>query len=120
MKVKIKFSDEDIVDALVGALEGGSNYWYYLPDTDMVAKIEDKSFTEAIIIAALNGAVIPVNDLEMQEDEPEFLGNISKENIERGLKLYIEDGREFDPGEMDADDSDVLFQFVVMGEIVYG
>lgn len=119
MEVKIEFKDEDIVDALVGAFEGGSNYWYYLPNTDMVEKIEGKFKSECFTLSALNGAVIPVNDLEMEEDEPTLLGYISKENIERGLKLYIEDGRTFDPGEMDADDSDVLLQFIVMGEIVY-
>lgn len=117
METKIEFKDEAIVDALVGALEGGSNYWYFLPDLSMVKKYEDKCKSENIILSALAGETIPVNDAE---DETEFLGNISKENIERGLKLFIEDGRDFDPEEMDADDSDVLFQFIVMGEIVFG
>ena len=43
MMVKIKFSNENIVDALIGALEGGSNYWYFLPDVSMVKKIDNKS-----------------------------------------------------------------------------
>lgn len=120
MEITTELRNEAIVDALIGAFEGGSNYWYYLPNTDMVEKIEGKALSERITLSALNGAVIPVNDLEMEEDEPTLLGYISKENIERGLKLYIEDGRGFDPDEMDADDSDVLLQFIVMGEIIFG
>ena len=42
MMVKIKFNNENIADALIGALEGGSNYWYFLPDVSMVKKIDNK------------------------------------------------------------------------------
>ena len=49
-----------------------------------------------------------------------FLGNISKQNISRGIKLYIKSGRSFDVENMDAIDMDILFQYVVMGDIVFG
>ena len=116
MKIKeIKIENEDIIDVIVTALEGGSNYWYNLPDLSMVDKIAGKAQSERIAISALNGKVIPVYDLE---DEDEHLGDLSLENIERGIKLYIEDGREFDAG-MDADEADVLFQYMVLGEITF-
>ena len=117
MKIKaIEISNEDIVNVIVTALEGGSNYWYNLPDLSMVDRVKGKSQSENIALSALNGKAIPVNDLE---DEDEHLGDLSAENIERGIKLFIEDGREFDAG-IDADEADVLFQFMVMGEIVFG
>ena len=116
MKIKqLEIKDEDIIDVIVTALEGGSNYWYNLPDLSMVEKIAGKAKSERIAISALNGKSIPVYDIE---EEDEHLGDISAENIERGIKLYIEDGREFDAG-MDADEADVLFQYMVMGEITF-
>ena len=75
MMVKIKFSNENIVHALIGALEGGSNYWYFLPDVSMVKKIDNKSLSECIVLSALSGIEIPVYDVEAEDI---FLGNISK------------------------------------------
>ena len=117
MKIEIEIKDEDIVDVLTTALEGGSNYWYYLPDVSMTEKIgfEKLCVSEKIIVAALKGEQIPVHDLENEED---LLGYLSKENIERGIKLFLADGYSFDAA-MDADEADVLFQFIVMGEIVF-
>ena len=117
MKVNIENKDEEIVDALVASFEGGSNYWYNLPDLSMVKKIKDKAMSERITLSALDGAVIPVYDLE---DEDEHLGDISKENIERGVALYLQDYGSLQADEMDASDSDVLLQLIVMGEIVFG
>ena len=117
MMVKIKFSNENIVDALIGALEGGSNYWYFLPDVSMVKKIDNKSLSECIVLSALSGIEIPVYDVEAEDI---FLGNISKQNIRRGIKLYIKNGRSFDVENMDAINMDILFQYVVMGDIVFG
>lgn len=116
MEIKsIKIENNDIIDVIVTALEGGSNYWYNLPDLSMVEKVKGRAQSENIAIAALSGISIPVYDLG---DEEECLGQLSKENIERGIRLYIEDGRGFDAG-MDADEADVLFQFMVMGEITF-
>lgn len=123
MKVEIEIKDEDIVDALVGAFEGGSNYWYNLPDASMVKRIEGKCISECITLSALYyGVAIPVYDVEEYEEEEgdSFLGYINKENIERGIKLYMDEYGTIKPEEMDAGDSDTLLQLIVMGEVVYG
>lgn len=125
MKIKtIEISNEDITDVLTTALEGGSNYWYNLPDLSMIGKdageYMTESMTDKIINSALHGVSIPIYDIEAQtSDDDAVLGELSLANIERGLNLFIDDGREFDPA-MDADEADVLFQFIVMGEIVFG
>jgi len=117
MKIKANIPDQDIIDCLVTALEGGSNYWYNMPDLTMLRSYKEAlALSERVAMSALDGENIPVYDIE---DEEELLGFISKANIEQGIKLFVEDGREFDPG-MDADEADVLFQFIVMGEVVYG
>jgi len=114
----VEFEPQDIIDVLITALEGGSNYWYQFGDSNEgISKFTDKSLSECVGLSVLEkGAIVPIYDYE---DENELLGTISKENIERGLKLFIEDGRCFEP-EMDAEDADIFFQFVVMGKIVFG
>ena len=113
-----EITENDIIDVLVTALEGGSNYWYFLPDLSMVKEIgtNGKAISENVAISALNGATIPVHDTENEEC---FLGSINKENIERGITLFIQNDYEFEP-DMDASDADTLFQYIVLGEIVFG
>lgn len=112
---------QTIEDWLVTALEGGSNYWYYLPDLSMLAP-ETKGEPLAVRIAEScwdTDVRIPVFDIEGDSgDEP--LGFISRENFERGCTLYAEDDRPDMSEDFDADDADVWFQYVVMGEVVYG
>lgn len=116
MKVEIEIKDEDIIDALCTALEGGSNYWYYMPNIDDVDNIDGKSSAECVIIHAIDGySPIIVQDIETEE----LLGVISTKSIRKGLELFINNGHAFDPV-MDAGDADTLFQFIIMGEIVYG
>jgi len=118
IKITMNIIDEEIVDTLVTALEGGSNYWYFLPDVDMVKIYPGKSLSEAIILTVLEdeSIAVPVMDLE---DEEELLGYITKQNIMDGLELFISNGNKFDPA-MDAEDADTLFQYIVMKEIVFG
>lgn len=121
-------------DLLVGALEGGSNYWYFLPDIKMVPRPRDldgrKSNPLAIDIydAVRNGAEVPVADGENGEK----LGSITNAGI-RGafgkMEKYADERKKphihqmigrIKSGDSDASDADVWFQFVVMGNLVYG
>ena len=121
MKLEIEIPDTQIVNIFITALEGGSNYWYNLPDIQMARKhYKDSGLagSEKVIKAVLeHNEVIPVYDLE---DEDSKLGEISQANIKRGIQLFLNDGdRAWDEG-MDAGEADVFFQYVVMGEIVFG
>jgi len=114
----ININKSEIADVLTTALEGGSNYWYLLPKLSQYFEVNKDLFIQDQIVDAIfdNGISIPVYDIESPSDK---LGFLNKNNIERGLKIYKEDGRVFSP-DMDADEADVFFQFVVMGEIVFG
>ena len=118
IKLELKIEDENIIDILVAALEGGSNYWYFLPDLSMVKEYHRRAMSEKIIMTVLEdeSISIPVTDLE---DEEELLGYINKQNIMEGIVLFIQNGNKFDPI-MDAGDADALFQYIVMKEIVFG
>lgn len=122
IKIEVEVSLDDIIGHLTAALEGGSNYWYYLPDLSMVQKhykADDQPYLADKIIKAVcdHNEIVPVHDIE---DQYEKIGEISLANIKRGLQLYAKIGRPFAADEADAEDGDVLFQLIALGDIVYG
>jgi hypothetical protein len=108
------------LDMLVGALEGGSNYWYLLGDLSELPEI-DRSTSERIFDYVQDGGEIKVFDIE---DETDVLGVISKATMSGATKKMLGNGAEWAVGEIlkendDANTADVWFQFVIMGEIVF-
>ena len=131
MKISAEFSYETITGLFVTALEGGSNYWYYLNDEDvekirlLFKKGSSLSLAEKITIAVLEkGYTVRVTDAESEDD----LGIISKDGIREGFALMLKAGGSAQKEAIsriicdayDADDADVWLQMVVMKEIVYG
>ena len=121
VQVSIDINDK-IENMLVTAIEGGSNYWYYLPDVSMVIKDEGRPLAERIFQTVLQTEnKIPVHDLEAPED---LLGYISFESIVKANELMKKDYPDHFEDMLteyyDADTADVWFQLVVMGEIVFG
>ena len=116
MKIEIEISDQDIIDVLTTALEGGSNYWYWIEE---LPKDLNKEFStsESICkyVLAHPENKIMISDVETDEE----LGYLCKDNIRTGISLFTSAGYSFDPA-MDANDADILFQYIVMGEVVYG
>lgn len=129
IKINQKISREVLEDIFVTALEGGSNYWYYLPDESIkairkaVPKSEDPYLSTAILKAILDHDVkVFVNDAE-QEDE--LIGIISKSTMEARLQLLANSEQKWAldahiKDEGDAESADVIFQYLAMGEVVYG
>lgn len=117
-------------NVFVTALEGGSNYWYYLSESAIkqirtaVPKSEDPYLSTAMLKAVLDhNAVVPINDAENEFD---IVGYISNKTMQQRLQLLSEDkGLKWCldaelSGNGDAETSDVVFQFLAMGEYVYG
>ena len=139
-KMDVSIPLEAIEEVLVTALEGGINYWGCLDGGDIAVfikwfdeKIEagelkrDESIHYKWMDAMFQGCPhkIEVYDIEDEEDE-EPLGYLSMENIGKGLQLAMRDYPktyeqhfpEYDSG--DVISADVLFQLMVMGDVVYG
>ena len=131
MKINIsrEVTREVIENIIVTALEGGSNYWYYINDNGYDAvrnavKMEKSlPFPLALVEAVLDhGAVVEICDIE---DTDEVLGVVSANSIQDGLqKLADSDESHALMDELsyngDADTSDICFQYIVMGEIIFG
>lgn len=121
----------DILENIfVTALEGGSNYWYYLPSKEVkkireaVPKSEEPALSMAMFMAIFDkGVEVAIHDIENPE---ECLGTISLDSIMQTIKTSSED-KDFSRfweaelnGDGDGESSDVIFQYLVMGEIVFG
>ena len=118
-----------IEDIFVTAIEGGSNYWYFLSD-DAVTKIrqavpksEELYISIAISKAILDhNVVVPINDAENEED---IVGEISLATMQARLQKMVDDGHydvleQHMNGDGDGDSADTIMQYLTMGEIVYG
>jgi len=129
MKLEIELNREVLEDIFVTAIEGGSNYWYFL-SKDAVKRIRQVVSREQVpylSIAMFNavidhGLAVPINDVENEED---IVGWISIETMQQRLQdLYNSDNRwaieRHINEEGDADSADVVFQYLAMGEVVYG
>lgn len=127
LKIELGLPLERLEDMFVGALEGGSNYWYWMDEDAVIAirsvvpKSEDPCLSTAILKAVLRGAVVPIRDFE---DHNNVLGHVSMETMPIRLtkcgkenpNLIMEVLNEED----DASTADAIFQYLTMGEIVFG
>lgn len=139
IKINVGIPKERLETVCITALEGGSNYWYYLSDgareliRSVVPTEKNPYISSAILEAALDhGVRIPIHDLEDYqeaedgEDETEPIGWLDRDTIQERLqKLYDDTGYRWAlenelNEEGDATSSDVVFQYMVLGEVVFG
>jgi hypothetical protein len=130
MKIQLtKTIDDQVLENIfVTAIEGGSNYWYFLSDEAVeiirryVPYSDDPYLSTAIFKAIKLGAIIPINDAENEED---VVGELTISTFATRLQKMYEDGNGHAldseiAEEGDAGTSDVVFQYLAMGEVVYG
>lgn len=134
-----QITKEQIIDVFVTAIEGGSNYWYYILDipkeVERIMQTDELAFSEACGEYVLNGGTLAIYDVEevdgMEDpeneyasDKPEPIGYITMDSlldaISKVKKEYPEVYENIIMDEYDASDADVFFQIATMGEIVYG
>jgi len=120
---------EVLEDIFVTALEGGSNYWYFLPEESIkairkaVPKEEDPYLSTAILKAILDHDVkVAINDAE---DEEEVVGVITRGTMQARLQMLADSELKWAleahiKEEGDAESADVVFQYLAMGEVIYG
>jgi histidinol phosphatase-like PHP family hydrolase len=120
---------EVLEDVFVTAIEGGSNYWYFLSDHAIakirraVPKEEDPYLSTAILKAILDHDVkVEINDAD---DEEEVIGVITRGTMQARLQLLAESELKWAldahiKEEGDAESADIVFQYLAMGEVIYG
>jgi hypothetical protein len=129
ISINIELTREVLEDIFVTALEGGSNYWYLIQEEAIKkvrAVVPDRSipFSQALFSAVYDHNVdVDIHDIEEDEDE-EAVGTISMTTMnERIQKCATDDNSWAILNEInengDATSSDVIFQYIVLGEVVY-
>lgn len=127
--IKKEIYRQTIEDIFVTALEGGSNYWYFLSDKsikairDAVPKEVEPYLSLAISKAIIDhGVDVAINDAD-SEDE---IGIISMKTMADRLQKLSNDKEykwAFDleiEERGDAQTSDIWFQYMAMGEVNFG
>ena len=147
--LKKSLTKDNIIDLFVTALEGGSNYWYYM-DLPKNIKSYGQSTSEAVGEYILQGGYIEVYDIEeyrevkrnyingdyditgdLKDDKSYYsdleetkLGYVDMDKILESIPIIKKDYPEIWERilleEGDAGDADVFLQLCVMGEVVYG
>jgi hypothetical protein len=128
MKIQIEIDDSVLEDVFVTAIEGGSNYWYHLSINavclirDAVPREEESCLSVATFKAVMKGVEVPIHDAE---DIEEQIGLISLETMaDRLSKLATSDDKWALQAHMneegDSESADVVFQYLALGEVVYG
>jgi hypothetical protein len=119
------FSNEDIEDLFVSALEGGSNYWYrikYIPkEIRYHVKELKQPLAEAIANHVINGGYIQFFDAENKD---ELLGTVDMDKLLDAISLlkkdYPDTWNNIIDENADANDADIFLQLAVMGDVVFG
>ena len=127
-----EFTPEDINDIIVGALEGGINYWCRKAKIKLNAKIagyenlisdyfgvapEDQDKVKyATDVIGYNGTLI-LYDIESNDK-----WELTLENVLKGIKMYCENISR-SPKELmddyDADDCDCIIQYALFNELIF-
>lgn len=114
---KIELSDEDVNDLMVCALEGGINYWCGLATAKLVPDGVEYDYLSELIS---KGGVIELTDAEDESEKWDL--NLSK--FMNGVKEVCRI-RGFYSGQdlidnHDAEVADMIIQFALFEEIVFG
>lgn len=137
LPITVDVPTKRICDLLVGAFEGGSNYWYTELDYDLPEGITYDDFKEGgkftdpddyrhplELVPFVEGCALTLKDAE--GDEPDKVYRIDRAALLKGLELFAKDEklkrhwRDFIDENDDAITADVFLQFVVFGECLYG
>jgi hypothetical protein len=122
LDVTLPISYQVIDDTLVSALEGGSNSWIDRP-VEIVVEPVDPEWDGWAHNAILYGGWIEVWEWD-ESNEGAIRHTVTQNDLLNGLRLMAQQNPyQFGlmmSGDGDAITGDVLFQFVVLGEEVYG
>jgi len=145
VEMKVNLPIESVEEVLITAMEGGSNYWYYMDEQKKSSdwleeqiKVGNLKRNESLHFKWLDGLIqgspypIKIYDIEeVYENEEDLeqcepIGTLTMDKIKEGLKLaqteypkfYNQHFPEYNNG--DTTSADVIFQLIALGEIVYG
>ena len=122
----VKLTEQDIEDIMVTALEGGIGYWAILDNS----RPEFENWPEEMSCAEIATRIlISGGKISLIEEENEEVHDLSLNDILTGIQTFVNEGcdrygafnpQEIDLGNFDAECADLVIQFAIFGEQVYG
>ena len=130
LTVRMKVDRQTMEDIFVTAIEGGSNYWCELdePSNKTLKEYRNEPFSLVVVKAVYyHGEKINVFDVEDDDEFKQAIGVLDRDMFERRLQKLVDDGNGeqliahlHDASACDASDADLIFQYLIFGEAVYG
>lgn len=110
------FTEEDISDIVVGAIEGGINYWGYITPETKEGKPKEVATSEWCARLLLDGKPVHIRDVEDDEE----LFQLTFDKLVSGMRQNAVRNNDADLDCYDAEDYDCIFQYGLFNDIVYG
>lgn len=125
--IEKQITQQHFESIIVGALEGGSNYWYWMVPDEFRSQLSESTKGEPL---SMRIAEALYNDPEFKmnvydtEDANELLGTVTQQTMLNALAtaadIYPNHFNDLMNEYDDAETSDVLFQLATMKGIVFG
>ena len=117
IKYEVTYTQQDIDDILCSALEGGITYW--CGEAEVVGEHLGDFASDQISRGGI---------LKLYDNEDDACYELTLEKFQKGLQKFLEErGKEvidehgaLDTTELDANDADLIVQYALFGEVVYG
>ena len=130
INVTIDIPREVLEGVFITAIEGGSNYWYHIGNEaidiikEAVTDKDGKAFSEMLFETVYDhGKAVPIGDIEDMGGEP--IGELNINTFSERLQKCIDNGNgwalhdEIDE-RGDTNSSDIVFQYLVLNDVIYG
>lgn len=116
--VKTKVTDENLDSILCTAFEGGINYW-----CDKIKVVDDdyKGAEFASECVSKGGEVdIFVDDMVVDNHIESSAYRLTKEKLHKGCQKYADQKSHFNCENFDAWDADMIVQYAIFDDVIYG
>lgn len=118
IKVEIEITDDQLDNAIISALEGGSNYWY------MIQRVVGRKKTEFLAQLPMAGGALYIDDENADEPRLKKPVRVSRQSIIKGARIMAQKFpshfADLMNDDADAETGDVLLQCTVFGDAIYG
>lgn len=113
-----EITEEEITDIVITALEGGIGYWACLDNTgeEFENAPKDEAVSETVARILLNNGSVFFED----EEDPSERYELTLEKLLNGIEKYAQENGGIDMDYLDAIMADVIVQYAIFCEVVYG
>ena len=145
VEMKVNVPIESVESVLISALEGGSNYWYFMDEQEKSSEWLEQQIKQGKLKrneeihykwldGLFQGSPHPIKIYDVEEvyeyeqalEQCEPIGTLTMDKIREGIKkaqteypnFYNMHFPEYSNG--DSISSDLIFQLMVLGDVVYG